>query len=68
MTESARSQSRFLIREGCQGWMVYDRERKGPALVGTDWAVNLTREHAERLKSKLTAKALGHSHLPFVNQ
>lgn len=27
--------------------MVYDRERRGPALIGTDWAANLTREQAE---------------------
>ncbi|MGX1164158.1 hypothetical protein AB7M16_000424 [Bradyrhizobium sp. USDA 372] len=29
--------------------MVYDRERKGPALIGTDMAANLTKERAEQL-------------------
>lgn len=39
---------RFVVRMGRVGWMVYDRERKGPALLGTDWIANLTREQAER--------------------
>lgn len=38
---------RFLVRMGGAGWMVYDRERRGPALIGTEWAANLTREQAE---------------------
>jgi hypothetical protein len=40
--------SRFLVREGFKGWMVYDRQRKGPALVGIYPAINLTKEEAER--------------------
>ena len=36
--------------------MVYDRERKGPALVGTDPAANLTKEEAEHIQRTLTAK------------
>ena len=40
--------SRFVVRMGGIGWMVYDRERCGPALIGTDWAANLTKEQAER--------------------
>ena len=39
---------RFLVREGFKGWMVYDRQRKGPALVGIYPAINLTKEEAER--------------------
>ena len=35
--------------------MVYDRERKGPALVGTNWAVDLTQEQAERTARLLAA-------------
>jgi hypothetical protein len=58
MNERAPSSSRFLVREGCDGWMVYDRVRKGPALVGTDWAAKLTREKAECLKVMLAAEAL----------
>jgi hypothetical protein len=29
--------------------MIYDRERKGPALIGTYMAANLTKERAEQL-------------------
>ena len=36
--------------------MVYDRERKGPALVGTDPAANLTKDQAEHIQRMLTAK------------
>lgn len=35
--------------------MVYDRERKGPALIGTSLATNLTIEQAEQVKRILTA-------------
>ena len=35
--------------------MVYDRERKGPALVGIGLAEKLTRDQAEQLKQRLTA-------------
>jgi hypothetical protein len=41
--------------------MVYDRERKGPALIGTDWAANLTREQADeayRILSEFNGEAL----------
>ncbi|MGY4624429.1 hypothetical protein [Bradyrhizobium sp. USDA 4486] len=47
MSDRTPAQGRFLVRTGGIGWMVYDRERKGPALIGTDWAANLTREQAE---------------------
>lgn len=42
-------QSRFFVRMGGKGWMVYDRERMGPALIGTDMAANLTKERAEQV-------------------
>jgi hypothetical protein len=35
--------------------MVYDRERKGPAMVGTNPAVNLTKEHAAQIERMLLA-------------
>ena len=41
-------------RQGYKGWMVYDRQQKGPALIGTDLAVNLTREQASHIQQKLT--------------
>ena len=44
---------RFLVRQGCKGWMVYDRQRKGPALVGTNPAVELTQERANTIKQML---------------
>jgi hypothetical protein len=45
--------SRFLVRQGYNGWMVYDRQRKGPALIETDFAVDLTIEEAYRVKQML---------------
>jgi hypothetical protein len=47
---------RFLVRQGYKGWMVYDRERKGPAMVGTNPAVNLTKERAVEIERMLIAK------------
>ena len=40
---------------GSKGWMVYDRDRKGPAVIGTDLAENLTKEHAERVQRMLVS-------------
>ncbi|MGY4623246.1 hypothetical protein ACVWY3_001002 [Bradyrhizobium sp. USDA 4486] len=47
VSEREARASRFVVRMGGKGWMVYDRERKGPALIGTQWAANLTKEQAE---------------------
>lgn len=45
---AAPLQARFLVRRGGTGWMVYDRERKGPALLkNCNLAEKLTREQAE---------------------
>jgi hypothetical protein len=38
------------------GWFVYDRERKGPALIGTKLADKLTKESAEQIRQQLTAE------------
>jgi hypothetical protein len=57
MSNAAPSAPRFLVRQGCQGWMVYDRERKGPALVGTNPAANLTKDEAEHIQRALTANS-----------
>ena len=54
MTNKEPAPSRYLVREGCKGWMVYDRQRKGPALVGTNPAVNLTRDRANHIAQSLT--------------
>lgn len=57
LSDKAPAQSRFLVRMGGVGWMVYDRERKGPALIGTDVAANLTKEQAERAYRILSGSA-----------
>jgi len=51
--DKASPPSRFLVRQGSKGWMVYDRQRKGPAMVGTSVAVNLTKEQAEHIERTL---------------
>jgi hypothetical protein len=56
MSDKSPSAPRFLVRQGCKGWMVYDRQRKGPALVGTNLAVNLTRERANHIAQWLTGE------------
>lgn len=48
--------SRFLARQGSIGWFVYDRQRKGPALIGTDLAVELTRDQADQIQRRLNAE------------
>lgn len=53
--DNASPPSRFLVRQGGKGWMVYDRQRKGPAVVGTSLAVNLTKEQANRIEQMLRA-------------
>ncbi len=57
MSYKASPPSRFLVRQGSEGWMVYDRQRKGPAMVGTNPAVNLTKEQAHRIERMLTAES-----------
>ncbi|WLA85745.1 hypothetical protein [Bradyrhizobium elkanii] len=46
---------RFLVRQGGNGWMVYDSELKGPAQIEKNgaFAENLTKEHAEILAERL---------------
>jgi hypothetical protein len=53
--EEQEMSNRYFVREGGRGWMVYDRERKGPALIGVDLAANLTREQAEQVELILVA-------------
>ena len=56
MSDNASSLSRFLVRQGSKDWMVYDRQRRGPAMVGTNPAVNLTKEQASHIARTLTAE------------
>jgi len=53
MSGGASRPARFLVRQGSNGWIVYDRQRKGPALVGTNLAVNLTKEQANHIERTL---------------
>ncbi|TKV71686.1 hypothetical protein FDV58_39265 [Bradyrhizobium elkanii] len=54
--DAAPMQARFLVRRGSTDWMVYDRERKGPAQLEKDgrFAEKLTKEQAEQIKQRLT--------------
>ena len=60
MNDGAIAQPRFLVRQGSKGWMVYDRQRKGPAMVGVYPAVNLTKEKAVEIEQRLVAKESKH--------
>lgn len=48
--------SRFLVRQGFNGWFVYDRERRAPALIGTRLAERLTKEQADEIQRRLTTE------------
>jgi hypothetical protein len=53
------SPMRFMVRQGSDGWMVYDRQRRAPAIVGTTGthlAANLTKGEADRIRRLLMAK------------
>lgn len=54
MDQAAPPRARFLVRQGTIGWMVYDRDRKGPALFEDGFAEKLTKEQAEYVKERLT--------------
>jgi hypothetical protein len=57
MADKEPAAPRFVTRQGNKGWMVYDRQRKGPALLGTYLAVDLTREQASQIQLALTAES-----------
>jgi len=59
MPDAPSAPSRFLVRQGSKGWMVYDRQRKAPAMVGTRPLVNLTKERADEMERQLTAETEG---------
>ena len=52
------SMQRYFVRRGTIGWMVWDRERKGPAVVLERELVRLSEEEANRSLGHLT-KVLG---------
>ncbi|MEH2669209.1 hypothetical protein DXU07_07030 [Bradyrhizobium elkanii] len=49
---------RFLVRQGGNGWMVYDSELKGPAQIEKNgaFAEKLTKEQAETLAKLFTTR------------
>jgi hypothetical protein len=57
--DTASPPSRFLVRQGTKGWMVYDRQRRGPAMIGTSLAVDLTKEQANRIERMLMVEQEG---------
>ena len=57
--DKASPPSRFLVRQGGKGWMVYDRQRRGPAMVGTSLTVNLTKQQADHIERTLMAEREG---------
>jgi hypothetical protein len=44
---------RFTVRRGAVGWMVWDREAKGPAKIDGRQAAGLSKEQAEEIKAEL---------------
>jgi len=49
--------SRFLVRQGPNGWFVYDRARKGTAVIRTRLAEGLTKEQADEIHRILTTES-----------
>ncbi|MBR0939321.1 hypothetical protein [Bradyrhizobium jicamae] len=59
MNPSSPLQARFLVRQGAAGWMLYDRKRKGPAMMQDgNRAEKLTKEEAENLQERLMKAVL----------
>ena len=45
---------RYLVRKGTRGWMVWDRQQRGPAQTGGRLEIGLTEEQAREIKDRLT--------------
>jgi hypothetical protein len=45
---------RFIVRQGARDFMVWDRERKGPALFDGHQATGLSAWQAKQIKDQLT--------------
>jgi hypothetical protein len=48
------SPPRFMVRKGTRGFMVWDRDRKGPATFNGYPATDLTEEQANEIKTQLS--------------
>jgi hypothetical protein len=44
---------RFLVRQGTRGFMVWDRDRKGPAMFDGYLAIGLSEWQANQIKEQL---------------
>ena len=50
--------TRYLVRMGSNGWMVWDRQAREPArLEGGRWAIDLTKEQAREIGDELNKKS-----------
>ena len=50
--------TRYLVRKGSTGWMVWDRHARAPARLEEGRpAIGLTEEQAREIKDKLTKKS-----------
>jgi hypothetical protein len=54
MTDEPFSPARFIVRQGTRGLMVWDRQRKGPAMYNGQEAIGLTEFQANQIKDQLT--------------
>ena len=54
MTEQRPHLARYLVRQGIKGWMVWDRQARGPAKIGRRLTKGLTEEQAQQIKDELT--------------
>jgi hypothetical protein len=45
--------ARFMVRQGTRGYMIWDREQRGPATIGGQLQVGLAQEQAEMIRDSL---------------
>jgi hypothetical protein len=45
--------ARFMVRRGTRGYMIWDREQRGPAKIGGQLQVGLGKEQAETIRNSL---------------
>jgi hypothetical protein len=54
MTNELPQVERYVVRKGTHGWMVWDRDARGPAKVAGRAMTGFTEEQAREVKAKLT--------------
>jgi hypothetical protein len=54
MSVEPSSPPRFIVRQGTRDLMVWDRERKGPAMFNGHHATGLIEWQAKQIKDQLT--------------